>query len=126
MSLYQKSFRSEFKKSQNRSSLFFLLTLILIIYPYRFLLAATFLFGFFEVIKDGAFRDAKHVPNTVQISLIFVFHTLEPFIYRGYPLLNRFHLQLHESRNTFIQRCIIDLFLDPVTFLTHQFVNLRK
>lgn len=123
---YEKSFRAEFKKSQNRSSLFFLLTLILINYFYRFLLATTFLFGFFEMIEDGAFGDAEHVPNTVQISLIFVFHTLEPFVYRCDPLLNRFDLKLHEGRNTFIERCIVDLFLDPVTFLTHQFMNLRK
>jgi hypothetical protein len=82
--------------------------------------------GLLEVVEDGALGDAQHVPDAVEVGLVLILHPLQPLIDADHSLLDGLHLQLHEGGDALIEGCVVDLLLDSLPFLAHQFVHFGK
>lgn len=82
--------------------------------------------GLLEMVKDGSFSDAEHIPNAVEIGLVLILHCFQPFVHSHDPLFYCFDLQLHESRNAAIETRIVQLLLHSLALLAHQPAHLSE
>jgi hypothetical protein len=80
-----------------------LATLIEVIGSHGFLLLASAFLGLFEMVEDGAFGYAEHVPDAIEIGLILILHALQTFVDGCDPLLYGFHLQLDKGGDALVE-----------------------